>query len=72
MLDEHLKSAIINQQPPHVIRKTSIDQCGLVTLLEDGIVKAAKGVTTLDEVLRCLPYVHQPRALDELKRITGE
>ncbi len=71
MLDEYLRSAIINRQPPHEIRKTSIEQSGLVTLLEDGILKAARGVTTLDEVLRCLPYVHQPRSIAELKRITG-
>jgi type IV pilus assembly protein PilB len=72
ILDEHLRSAIINRKPPHELRKTSIEQCGLVSLLEDGIVKASKGVTTLDEVLRCLPYVRPPRSIAELKRITGE
>jgi type IV pilus assembly protein PilB len=71
MLDEYLRSAIINQKPPHEIRRTSIEECGLVTLLEDGIVKAAKGLTTLDEVLRSLPYVQPPRPIDELIRITG-
>jgi type IV pilus assembly protein PilB len=71
MLDEYLRSAIINRKPPHEIRRTSIDECGLVTLLEDGIVKASMGITTLDEVLRSLPYVHPPRPIDELKRITG-
>jgi type IV pilus assembly protein PilB len=71
MLDENMRSAIINRQPPHEIRRTSIEQCGLVTLLEDGIIKASRGITTLEEVLRCLPYVHAPRPIDELIRITG-
>ncbi len=72
MLDEYLRSAIINRKPPHEIRKTSIEQSGLITLLEDGIMKAANGVTTLDEVLRCLPYVHPPRSISELRRMTGD
>jgi type IV pilus assembly protein PilB len=72
MPDEHLRSAILNRQASHEIRNTSIDQSGLVTLLEDGIMKAVKGVTTLSEVLRCLPYLRKPRSIAELKRITGE
>jgi type IV pilus assembly protein PilB len=72
MPDEYLRSAILNRQSSHEIRNTSIEQSGLVTLLEDGIMKAAKGVTTLDEVLRCLPYLRKPRPIAELKRITGE
>ena len=71
ILDEYLRSAILNEQTGHDIRKLSLES-GMVTLLEDGIIKAAKGITTIDEVLRCLPYVRQPRPIAELKRITGE
>ena len=44
---------------------------GLVTLLEDGIIKAARGITTMDELLRSLPRLQNPRPLAELKRIIG-
>ncbi len=71
LLDEHLRQAIIDRRAGHEIRNASIAHSGLVTLLEDGILKAAGGVTTLEEVLRCLPYLHRPRPLADLKRISG-
>ena len=42
-----------------------------MTLLEDGIVKAALGKTTIAEVLRNLPRLDKPRPIPELCRITG-
>ena len=38
-------------EPTQVIRKASRKQ-GMRTLFEDGMVKALKGLTTIDEVLR--------------------
>jgi type IV pilus assembly protein PilB len=43
-----------------------------MTLLEDGLLKAAAGITTIDEVLRCLPIFSPPRPLPELRRLAGE
>jgi type IV pilus assembly protein PilB len=37
--------------------------------LEDGMVKAAAGLTTIDELLRCLPRLQRPRPLPELRRL---
>ncbi len=72
LLDELLRSAVLDRRAGHEIRKTSIENSGLVTLLEDGILKAVKGLTTLEEILRCLPHLNQPRPIAELKRIAGE
>jgi type IV pilus assembly protein PilB len=71
VLNEMVKNAILNRQPSYEIRKISLETSGLVTLLEDGLVKAAQGVTTLTEVVRNLPRLAKPRALGPLTRLTG-
>jgi type IV pilus assembly protein PilB len=72
ILDEFMRNAVIERQTTYQLRQVSIEKSGLITLLEDGILKAARGITTLDEVLRCLPQVVRPRPLAELRRISGE
>jgi len=72
VLDERVRNAILERKTSYDIRAISIDYSGLITLLEDGLVKAANGSTTLDEVLRCLPIFGPPRPLAELRRLAGE
>jgi len=69
ILDEEVRGAIIEQKTSQEIRAISIVSTGLVTLLEDGILKAAAGLTTIDELLRSLPRLHKPRSLTELHRL---
>jgi len=69
ILDEQVRSAIIEQKTSQDIRIASIESTGLVTLLEDGLVKAAAGHTSIDEVLRSLPRLQKPRPLPELQRL---
>ncbi len=69
ILDEQVRSSIIEQKTSQDIRKASIESTGLVTLLEDGLVKAAAGHTSIDEVLRSLPRLQKPRSLLELQRL---
>ena len=69
ILDEQVRNAIIDQKTSQEIRLISIESTGLVTLLEDGIVKAAAGYTTIDEILRSLPRLQKPRPLPELRRL---
>jgi len=71
VLDEMVRNALIEQRTSHEIRNICIESTGLVTLLEDGIVKAAAGITTIEEVLRCLPRLSRPRPLGELRRTLG-
>ena len=72
VLDERVRNAILERKTSFDIRAISIDYSGLITLLEDGLVKAADGITTIDEVLRCLPMFSPPRSLPELRRLAGE
>ena len=48
---DEVRDLISSRAAEHVIRKAAM-RAGLRTLLEDGIDKAAQGLTTLDEVLR--------------------
>ena len=72
VLDESVRDAIIGRKTSHEIRMISLENTGIVTLLEDGIFKASLGLTTIDEVLRCLPKLNKPRQLIELRRLLGE
>jgi type IV pilus assembly protein PilB len=69
--DEHVRDAVLKNATSHELRTISITSAGLVTLFENGIYKAAKGITTIDEVLRCLPKLTAPRPLSEIKRLLG-
>jgi len=71
VLDELVRTAILERKTSHDIRKISIEKSGLVTLLEDGIVKVCEGTTTFEEVLRCLPRLQKPRPLSEIRRLLG-
>ena len=72
VLDEMVKDAILARRTSHEIRRISLTSSGLITLLEDGIVKAAHGLTTFQEVLHNLPRLTKPRPLRELRRLVGE
>ena len=71
VLNEAVKEAILAQKPSSRIRRICLDTTGLVTLVEDGLIKAAKGVTSIQEVIRMLPILEHPRPLDQLMRLAG-
>ncbi len=71
VMNEAVKEAILNNRGSSEIRRLSIETSGLVTLFEDGLVKASEGLVSLQEVLRDLPRITRPRPLLELKRILG-
>lgn len=71
VLNEMVRDGLIQRKTSHQIRRISVESTGLVTMFEDGLHKAANGVTTLSEVLRCLPKLQKPRPLVELGRLLG-
>lgn len=70
-MNEMVKDAILRRQTSYEIRRIGLETAGLVTLLEDGVAKAAAGITTLQEVLQNLPRFGKPRPLYELRRLLG-
>lgn len=71
VLNEQVRDAILNNKSSFYIRNLSIETSGLVTLLEDAMLKASFGETTLEEVFRCIPRLIHPRPLDEIRRLLG-
>lgn len=71
VMNEPVKEAILQNRSSAEIRRLSMETSGLVTLFEDGLVKAANGLISLQEVLRDLPRIGVPRPLVELRRILG-
>lgn len=71
ILNEVVRDEILNNSSSYQIRKISIDNTGLVTLLEDAVYKAALGQTTLEEVFRCVPRLIMPRPFNVLHRLLG-
>ncbi len=50
-ITEEISSLILKQASTSDIRKKAIEQ-GLITIVEDGFIKAKNGITTLEEVMR--------------------
>ena len=71
ILDEMVRNAILERRTSFDIRKIALESAGLVTLFEEGLVKASEGITSLEEVMRCLPLVLKPRPLEETRRLLG-
>jgi type IV pilus assembly protein PilB len=71
VLGEEVREAILNRKASYEIRKISREK-GLVSLLEDAIVKAARGETTVSEIIESIPRLDRPRTLEELHRLLGE
>jgi len=71
ILDEMVRAAILERRTSFDIRKIALESAGLITLFEEGLVKASEGLTTLEEVMRCLPLVLKPRPLEETRRLLG-
>jgi type IV pilus assembly protein PilB len=71
VLNEAVKEAVLARRTSYEIRRISAQTSGLVTLLEDGILKAAQGQTTHEEIIRCLPRLMKPRPIPELRRLLG-
>jgi type IV pilus assembly protein PilB len=71
IMNENLSEAILQGKSSLEIRKLCIETAGLVTLFEDGLVKAAQGQVSVKEIITDLPKLGKPRPLGELHRILG-
>ena len=70
VMDPQIREAIVNRQSAFEIRQLARGG-DMMSLLEDGIEKAARGLTTVSEIVRLLPRLDKPRPLQELRRLSG-
>jgi type IV pilus assembly protein PilB len=66
-----VRDAILLKRTMQEIRQITLDSCSLCTMQEDGMVKALRGITTLEEVLENAPRVFHRRPLDMLLNLVG-
>lgn len=66
-----VRDAILEKRTMQQIRQITLDSCSLCTMQEDGMVKALRGITTLEEVLENAPRVFHHRPLKELMAMIG-
>ena len=66
-----IRDAILQNLTMQEIRQITLTSCNLVTMQEDGMVKALSGKTTLEEVLENAPRVFHHRPLKTLLEIIG-
>lgn len=71
VMNEMVKNAILEKKSSYEIRRISIETSGMVTLIEDGLVKGARGEVSMNEIITDLPRLGKPRPLAELRRILG-
>lgn len=71
VMNELVKNAMLENKSSYDIRKISIETSGMVTLIEDGLVKAAQGLVSISEIVTDLPRLGKPRPLTELRRLLG-
>ncbi|EIC21867.1 GspE/PulE family protein [Thiorhodovibrio frisius] len=69
--NDGVKDAVLNRRSSGEIRRISIETAGLVSLMEDGLAKAAQGMTTIKEVLGHLPRIGRPRSYREVVAMVG-
>ena len=72
VLNEYVKDAILSRKTSYEIRRVSLETTGLVTLVEDGLAKAARGITSIQEVMKNLPLLEAPRPLEQIFRLVGD
>lgn len=66
-----IRDAILQKRTMQEIRQMSLESASLCTMQEDGMVKALRGDTTLEEVLENAPRVFHQRPLETLLAIVG-
>jgi len=71
VLNQQVKDAILQNKSSYEIRRISFETSEMTTLLEDGLLRASLGLTSLQEVLKHLPRIEKPRPMQELKRLAG-
>ena len=56
VINDPIREAIMSRKPYPAIRSVARESTGFLSIKEDGFYKAATGVTSLEEVLRIVPY----------------
>jgi type IV pilus assembly protein PilB len=71
ILTEKLRDAVYHRKPADTLHRLAYESAGFVSLREDAIAKAVKGVTSLAEVKRKTPIPQSMRPIGQIVRTAG-
>ncbi len=72
VLNDAVRSAILERKTSHEVREVSCCTTKLLSLMENGLYKVLKGITTVEEVYRIAPRSHSGRSLQEIIELMEE
>jgi len=72
VLNDPVREAILERKTSHEVREISTATTKLLSLMENGMYKVLKGVTTVEEVYRITPRSNSKRTVDEVISIMEE
>jgi type IV pilus assembly protein PilB len=67
--DDQFRDAVLTRTTSAALRELARTRPEFLTLQEDGVLKAAAGITSLSEIIDGAPRDSAARPLDELRRI---
>lgn len=70
ILNEDVKETILEKKSSQHIRRVCTESAGLLSMREDGVAKAIRGHTTLDEIVRHTPRTFIMRPLAQILAMT--
>lgn len=71
VMTEAVREALVAGASPAAVRRAALASAQWVSLAEDGLAKAAAGLTSLPEICRRLPVPVPPRPLEEIAALIG-
>jgi type IV pilus assembly protein PilB len=66
LIDGSIREMVLGKRSAHEIRHQALKSVDLFSLQEDGLAKALRGWTTLEQVIRHAPRVTEQRSLDQI------
>jgi len=72
VLNDAVREAILERKTSHEVRDISCKTTKLLSLMENGLYKALKGITTVEEVYRIAPRSHSDRSVQEVIELMEE
>lgn len=70
VVNDDVKSGILDRRPAHEIRRISIERTGLISMREDAVGKVLRGLTTFEEALRHTPQTFAMRSVSQIVGMT--
>jgi len=72
VLNDPVREAILERKTSHEVRDISCETTKLLSLMENGMYKVLKGMTTVEEVYRITPRSHSNRTVREVVELMEE